>query len=71
MVKPKISGLEKPEGMTVEHWADFGAAVLKMAGGDQPRFAFVATSLAGRSIAWAETGADVLDHVADALCLVD
>jgi hypothetical protein len=60
MVTPKISGLEKPEGITFETWADFCAAVSTMAAGDQPRFAFVITSLAGRGIAWVESGADVL-----------
>ena len=73
MVSRKISGLEKPEGITFETWADFGAAVSTMAAGDQPRFAFVATSLAGRGVAWVESGADVLalaaelDHAAEAL----
>jgi hypothetical protein len=60
MVTPKNSGLEKPEGITFETWADFGAAVSTMARGDQPAWAFVLTSLAGRGIAWVESGADVL-----------
>jgi hypothetical protein len=60
MVTPKISGPEKPEGITFETWTDFGAVVAAMASGDQPRFAFVATSLAGRGVAWVESGADVL-----------
>ena len=73
MVTPKISGFEKPEGITFETWADFCAAVSTMAAGEQPRFAFVATSLAGRGIAWVESGADVLalaaelEHAAGAL----
>jgi hypothetical protein len=73
MVTPKISGLEKPEGITFETWTDFGAVVAAMVSGDQPRFAFVITSLAGRGIAWVESGADVLalaaelEHAAEAL----
>jgi hypothetical protein len=73
MVTPKISGPGKPEGITFETWADFGAVVSKMARGDQPAWAFVLTSLAGRGIAWVESGADVmglaaeLEHAADAL----
>jgi hypothetical protein len=73
MVTPKISGLEKPEGILFETWADFGAVVSTMASGDQPRFAFLITSLAGRGVAWVESGADVLalaaalEHTADAL----
>jgi hypothetical protein len=73
MVTPKNSGLEKPEGITFETWADFGAVVSTMASGDQPRFAFLITSLAGRGVAWVESGADVLalaaalEHTADAL----
>jgi hypothetical protein len=64
---------EKPEGITVEYWADFGATVSKLMSGEQPGFAFVITSLAGRDIAWVESGADVLalaaelDHAAEAL----
>jgi hypothetical protein len=60
MVTPKISGLEKPEGILFETWPEFGAAVSKMAAGDQPRFAFVITSLTGLGIAWVENGADAL-----------
>jgi hypothetical protein len=73
MVTPKISGLEKPEGITFETWADFGAVVSTTASGDQPRFAFLITSLAGRGVAWVESGADVLalaaelEHAAGAL----
>ena len=73
MVTPKISGPGKPEGITFETWADFVAVVSTMARGDQPAWAFVLTSLAGRGVAWVETGADVLalaaalEHTADAL----
>ena len=73
MVTPKTLGSEKPEGITFETWADFVAVVSTMASGDQPRFAFLITSLAGRGVAWVESGADVLalaaelEHAAGAL----
>jgi hypothetical protein len=73
MVTPKISGPEKPEGLTVETWADFGTAVSKMARGEPPGFGFVITGPGGCGVAWAETAADVLalagalEHAAEAL----
>jgi hypothetical protein len=73
MVTPKTLGSEKPEGITFETWADFGATVSKLMSGNQPRFAFLITSLAGCGVAWVESGADVLalaaelEHAAGAL----
>jgi hypothetical protein len=73
MVTPKIYKLENPEGITFETWSEYGSAVSKMAAGDQPRFAFVITSLTGLGIAWVENGtdafalADALDHWTGAL----
>jgi hypothetical protein len=41
---------EKPEGITVEYWADFGATVSKLMSGNQPDFAFLMASRPGRTV---------------------